>query len=80
MLDDEDELIEVMSADEGDDIIISVAENDEELSVVKVPIKVGSVQLSVGVLGPQRMDYGGVSAALKLLADELENVKKGELP
>ena len=80
VLDDEDELIEVMSADEGDDIIISVAENDEELSVVKVPIKVGSVQLSVGVLGPQRMDYGGVSAALKLLADELENVKKGELP
>ncbi len=81
VLEDEDELIEVMnSGDENDDIIISIAENDEEVSVVKVPIKVGTMELSVGVIGPQRMDYNGVSAALKLLADELENLKGGDGP
>lgn len=81
VLDDEDELIEVLQVeDECQDITISVAENDDQLSVVKLPIKVGSVELSVGVLGPQRMDYGGVSAALKLLADELENINGGDSP
>ncbi len=81
VLDDEDELIEVLQVeDECQDITVSVAENDDQLSVVKLPIKVGSVELSVGVLGPQRMDYGGVSAALKLLADELENINGGDRP
>ena len=80
VLEDEEELIEVLDAQEGDELIVSVAENEDELSVVKLPLKVGSVELSVGVIGPQRMDYGGVSAALKLLADELENIKGGEGP
>ncbi len=80
VLEDEEELIEVLEASEGEDIIVSVAENDNEVSIVKLPLKVGSVELSVGVIGPQRMDYGGVSAALKLLADELENIKGGNKP
>ena len=80
VLEDEEELIEVLDAQEGDQLIVSVAENEDELSVVKLPLKVGSVELSVGVIGPQRMDYGGVSAALKLLADELDNIKGGEGP
>ena len=81
VLDDEDELIEVLETQPGEaQIVFSVAENDDELSVVKLPIKMGSVELSVGVLGPQRMDYGSVSAALKLLADELENFKGGDGP
>lgn len=81
VLDDEDELIEVMESGEDDQpIIVSIAENDDDVSVLKVPIKIGAVELSVGVLGPQRMDYGGVSAALKLLVDELENLKGGQEP
>lgn len=81
VLDDEAELIEVMeSGEDGDSIVISVAESDEDVSVVRVPIKVGAVQLSVGVIGPQRMDYSGVSAALKLLVDELEKIKGGDGP
>lgn len=79
ILDDEDELIEVMESGEGNEpIVISVAENDEDLSIVKVPIKIGEIELSVGVLGPQRMDYSGVSAALKLLVDELDCLKGGD--
>lgn len=79
VLDDEQELIEVMeSGDDDQPIVISVAENDEDVSIVKVPIKLGEVELSVGVLGPQRMDYSGVSAALKLLVDELEDLKGGD--
>ena len=81
VLDDENELIEVMESGEDDQpIIVSIAENDDDVSVLKVPIKIGVVELSVGVLGPQRMDYGGVSAALKLLVDELENLKGGQEP
>lgn len=75
VLEDEDELFEVIDLDCGDGIIVSIGEDEEDLSVVKVPLQVGEMQLSVSVLGPQRMDYGGVSAALKLLSDELENLK-----
>ncbi len=77
VLDNEDELIEVMETGNSDELVVSVAENEDDVSLVKLPIKVGSVELSVGVLGPQRMDYSGVSAALKLLADELEDMKGG---
>lgn len=79
LLEDEDELIEIMQTDINDGAIaVSVAENDDDMSLVRVPIKIGEVELSVGVLGPQRMDYSGVSAALKLLVDELENLKGGD--
>ncbi len=77
VLDNEDELVQVLDVD-GEDIVVDVAEDENDVSVVKLPIKVGSATLSVGVIGPQRMDYGGVSAALKLVADELESLKGDE--
>ena len=79
VLEDEDELIEVLQTNPDEEqIVVSVAEDEDDVSVVKLPIKMGGIELSVGVIGPQRMDYGVVSGALKLLADELENIKGGD--
>lgn len=79
VLEDEDELIEVLQTNpDEEEIVVSVAEDEDDVSVVKLPIKMGGIELSVGVIGPQRMDYGVVSGALKLLADELENIKGGD--
>lgn len=77
-LNDEDELIEVLDGDEKE-ISAVVAEDDEQkCSVVKAPIIVGGNKVaSIGVFGPQKMDYMGIASALKVLVDEL-NKKKGE--
>ena len=73
MLSDEEELIEVL--DRTDDKIS--ADVTDELSVMKAPIMVGGNKLaSIGVIGPQKMDYSGIASALKVVIDELK--KQGE--
>lgn len=70
MLSDKDELIEVL--DKTDDKIS--ADVTEDLSVIKAPIMVGGNKLaSIGVIGPQKMDYSGIASALKVVIDELNN-------
>lgn len=70
MLSDEEELIEVL--DRTDDKIS--ADVTDELSVMKAPIMVGGNKLaSIGVIGPQKMDYSGIASALKVVIDELKN-------
>ena len=73
-LNDEKELIEVLDGDE-DEISAVIAEDEEEkCSVVKAPILVGGNKLaSIGVFGPQKMDYMGIASALKVVMDELES-------
>ncbi len=76
LLEDEQELMEVVDGNE-DDLTIKVAEDGDDCSIVKAPIKVDGEQLAmIGVLGPQRMDYIGIASALKVIVDEL-NSKKG---
>ncbi len=73
MLSDEEELIEFL--DRTDDKIS--ADVTDELSVMKAPIMVGGNKLaSIGVIGPQKMDYSGIASALKVVIDELK--KQGE--
>ena len=68
MLSDKDELIEVL--DKTEDKIS--ADVTEDLSVIKAPIMVGGNKLaSIGVIGPQKMDYSGIASALKVVIDEL---------
>ena len=51
--------------------------DDEGVSVVKAPILVGGNKLaSIGVIGPQKMDYSGIASALKVVIDELEKHNK----
>lgn len=68
MLSDKDELIEVLDKTENE---IS-ADVTDDLSVIKAPIMVGGNKLaSIGVIGPQKMDYSGIASALKVVIDEL---------
>lgn len=76
-LNNEEQLIEVLDSDlEG--ISAQIADdNTENCSVVKAPIIVGGNKLaSIGVFGPQKMDYMGIASALKVVVDELN--KKGD--
>lgn len=76
-LNNKEQLIEVLDSD-LDGISAQIADdNAENCSVVKAPIIVGGNKLaSIGVFGPQKMDYMGIASALKVVVDELN--KKGE--
>ena len=76
LLEDEDNLVEVLEEKDLDDITISVADDDQVCSVVKAPIKVGGAQLAtIGVIGPQRMDYEKIASALKVVIENLSRLK-----
>jgi len=77
-LNNEEALIEVLDSDEQDISAVVADDNGEKCSVVKAPIIVGGNKLaSIGVFGPQKMDYMGIASALKVVIDEL-NKQKGE--
>jgi len=78
-LNDEEELIEVLDV-EIDGISAVVAEDGtEQCSVVKAPIMVGGNKLaSIGVFGPQKMDYMGIASALKVVVEELSKEKENK--
>lgn len=71
-LNNEEQLIEVLDSD-LDGISADIADdNAENCSVIKAPIIVGGNKLaSIGVFGPQKMDYMGIASALKVVVDEL---------
>lgn len=74
-LNNESELIEVLDSEDKD---ISARIDDDKCSVVKAPILVGGKQVaSIGVFGPQKMDYLSIASALKVVVDELSE-NKGE--
>ena len=77
VLENEKELSNMMELEGKGDIEVTVAEeNDASCSVVKAPICVKGHQLaSIGVIGPQRMDYAGIASALKVVIDNLNNLK-----
>lgn len=77
-LNNEEQLIEVLDDDDNEISAKIADDNAENCSVVKAPIIVGGNKLaSIGVFGPQKMDYMGIASALKVLVDEL-NKEKGE--
>lgn len=77
-LSDKEELIEVLDNDENDISAVVADDNEDKCSVVKAPIIVGGNKLaSIGVFGPQKMDYMGIASALKVVVDEL-NKEKGD--
>lgn len=76
VLDDENELSSILEV-KGQDIEVTLAEEDDaKCSVVKAPICLNGKQLaSIGVIGPQRMDYAGIASALKVVIDNLNEIK-----
>lgn len=77
-LNDKEELIQVLDNDNEEISAFVADDNGEKCSVVSAPIIVGGNKLaSIGVFGPQKMDYMGIASALKVVVDEL-NKEKGE--
>ena len=77
-LNNEEQLIEVLDDDENGISAVVADDNSEKCSVVKAPIIVGGNKVaSIGVFGPQKMDYTRIASALKVLVDEL-NKEKGD--
>ena len=68
----------MLDGDEKEISAVVADDNGEKCSVVKAPIIVdGNKVASIGVFGPQKMDYMGIATALKVLVDELSK-NKGE--
>ncbi len=81
ILEDQKNLEILLNTDEKD-LSIKVADEKDEFSgvaVVKAPILLSGKQVgTIGVLGPQRMDYSLIASALKFLVNEMENLDKLE--
>ncbi len=77
MLDDREQLEKSLHLSGKGDIEVTVAEEEEAVaSVVKAPILLQGRQLaSIGVIGPQRMEYSKIASALKVVVDVLKDLK-----
>ena len=75
LLGDEEELERALELD-SQDLSVTMVDDDEEysgLAVVKAPLCIdGTPVASIGVFGPQRMDYKGIASALKVIMNELK--------
>lgn len=74
LLSDEDDLERAMEIDSDDLTVTFVDEDDYSgLALVKAPLCIdGTPIASIGVFGPQRMDYQGIASALKVIMNELK--------
>lgn len=84
---DSDEITEVFEMDDDSEISFTIgkennSQNLKDCSVVKANYKINGKQIaSIGVIGPERMDYSNVASALKVIVSELDKLNyltKGE--
>ena len=76
VLENENELSSMLEMSGKGDVEVTVGDENDSCSVVKAPICVNGKQLaSIGVIGPQRMDYAGIASALKVVIDSLKDIK-----
>ncbi|MDD4110759.1 MAG: heat-inducible transcriptional repressor HrcA [Clostridia bacterium] len=79
LLEDESGLQSMLETEEND-VSCKLADDEDKysgLAVVKAPLIVRGKNVgSVGVLGPQRMDYKLIASAIEYLTSELENIDK----
>jgi heat-inducible transcriptional repressor len=77
LLDNKEELVKAMELEKDqDDLTVMLVEEDKYsgCAMVKAPLCVnGQAVASIGVLGPQRMNYAGIASALKVVMSELNN-------
>ena len=76
VLENEGELTSRLQLKGEGNVEVTVADEKDSCSVVKAPICINGKQLaSIGVFGPQRMDYAGIASALKVVVDSLKDLK-----
>lgn len=75
LLGDQEELERALETS-GDELSVEMVDDDEEysgLAVIKAPLCIdGTPVASIGVFGPQRMDYKGIASALKVITSQLK--------
>ena len=75
LLGDQEELERALETS-GGELSVEMVDDDEEysgLAVIKAPLCIdGTPVASIGVLGPQRMDYKGIASALKVITSQLK--------
>lgn len=80
LLDNKEELEKALELEKNqEDLTITLVEetNFSGCALVKAPLCIdGRAVASIGVLGPQRMNYAGIASALKVVMYELNNRKK----
>ena len=68
----------------SNNIVFSIGEENEseefnDFSIVKANYNLpNGITASIGVLGPERMDYAKIASTLKFIVDEMNNIHKGE--
>ena len=82
LLDNEIELEKAMKLEDKQDLTITLVEEEtfSGCALVKAPIVInGKAVASIGVVGPQRMNYPLIASALKVVMNEMQNnSSKGE--
>lgn len=80
LLEDQEKLTEIFTSSNNDDFSVSIGKENttdvlENCSVVKAQYKIGGKNVaSIGVIGPERMDYGKTLSALKIIVNELNKL------
>lgn len=81
-LDDKNEVKDLFDKNQDEDISFTIgAENKNEAlencSVIQANYNIGDTTVaSIGVIGPERMDYSRVASALKFIVQELKGLEK----
>ncbi|MEG1751621.1 MAG: heat-inducible transcriptional repressor HrcA [Clostridia bacterium] len=80
LLENESTLAKAVKSD--NDNLTLLMEDDGEMqgcAIIKAPIRMGGQQIaSIGVVGPERMDYASIASTLKLVTDELSGQTKNK--
>lgn len=83
VLDSDSKLVEIMDTEGSDTVTINIGEENGEtgldhMAVVKAPIVYNGKKIaSVGIVGPDRLDYASVASVIKFVTDEINKQSIG---
>ena len=79
VLDDNSSLEDVMATDDNSEITVNLGDENgleklPDCAVIKAPVILNGEKIAtVGVIGPERIDYASVAGVLKFITDEVKN-------
>lgn len=82
VLDDKQALSDVLSTTEDEGLTVSIGQENNleslnDCAVIKTPLILdGKKVATVGVIGPERIDYATIASVLKYVSDEIKNNSK----
>ena len=82
VLDDKQALTNVLSTSEDEGLTVSIGQENRleslnDCAVIKTPLILdGKKVATVGVIGPERIDYATIASVLKYVSDEIKNNSK----